>query len=45
MPTKQLNSKLSQKVITLLLVLKILLIGIQAENRIQQGDAAIEVLI
>ncbi|TBR58961.1 hypothetical protein B4U84_24135 [Westiellopsis prolifica IICB1] len=45
MTTKKQTSSLNQKIITLLLVLKILFVGIQAENRIQQGDAPIEVLI
>ncbi|RAM50598.1 MAG: hypothetical protein C6Y22_16130 [Hapalosiphonaceae cyanobacterium JJU2] len=45
MSAKKENSSLNQKIITLLLILKILLVGIQAENRIQQGDAPIEVLI
>ncbi|MBW4433723.1 MAG: hypothetical protein KME28_18895 [Pelatocladus maniniholoensis HA4357-MV3] len=45
MTTRKQTSSLNQKIITLLLVLKILLVGIQAENRIQQEDASIEVLI
>ncbi|MDM9379551.1 hypothetical protein QUB80_02395 [Chlorogloeopsis sp. ULAP01] len=39
------RSLYNRKIISLLLVLKILLIGIKAENRIQQGDTPIEVLI
>ncbi len=45
MPAQKLNSSLSQKVINLLLIVKLMLIGVQADNRIQQGDAPIEVLI
>lgn len=44
MPTQQIKSKLSQKIITSLLILQTLLIGVQVENRIQQGDSPIEVL-
>jgi hypothetical protein len=39
------NSSLSQKVITLLLIMKLMLLGIQTSDRIQQGDAPIQVLI
>ncbi len=45
MSTQKPNSKLSQKIITLLLIVKLMLIGAQADKRIQQGDAPIEVLI
>jgi hypothetical protein len=45
MPTHKSNSSLSQKVITLLLILKLMLIGAQADKRIQQGDTLIEVLM
>jgi hypothetical protein len=39
------NSSLSQKAIALLLIVKLMLIGIQTGDRIQQGDAPIEVFI
>ena len=45
MSTKKRNSSLSQKIITGLLILQTILIGVQAENCIQQGDSPIEVLI
>ncbi len=45
MSIKKRSSSLSQKIITGLLILQTLLIGAQAENRIQQGDSPIEVLI
>ncbi|GAX40536.1 hypothetical protein NIES4075_15020 [Tolypothrix sp. NIES-4075] len=35
----------TQRAITFLLILQTTLIGIKAENRIQQGDSPIEVLI
>lgn len=44
MPTQKIKSKLSQKIITSLLILQTLLIGVQVENRIQQGNSPIEVL-
>lgn len=44
MSTQKLKFKLSQKIITSLLILQTLLIGVQVENRIQQGDSPIEVL-
>ncbi len=45
MSTKKNSSSLSQKIIAGLLILQTLLIGVQAENRIQQGDSPIKVLI
>ena len=42
---KKSNFSLGEKIIALLLVLKITLIGIQANNRLQQGDDKIEILI
>ncbi|AKG21546.1 hypothetical protein [Calothrix sp. 336/3] len=45
MSARKPNSSLSQKAIALLLIVKLMLVGIQADNRIQQGDAPIEVLI
>jgi hypothetical protein len=39
------NSSLRQKIIAWLLIAKLTLVGIQAENRIQRGDSLIEVLI
>jgi hypothetical protein len=45
MSPRKSNSSLSQKLITLLLIVKLMLIGIQTGDRIQQGDAPIEVLI
>jgi hypothetical protein len=42
---KKSNASLLEKLITLLLVLKLTLVGIQANNRLQQGDDKIEVLI
>ncbi len=44
MSAKKRSSSLSQKIIAGLLILKALLIGVQVENRIQQGDSPIEVL-
>ncbi|MBD2663980.1 hypothetical protein B6N60_05019 [Richelia sinica FACHB-800] len=38
-------STLTRKIIALLLVLQTLLLGVQAKNRIQQGDSTIEVMI
>ena len=38
------RSNLRQKIIAGLLILQTLLIGVQVENRIQQGDSPIEVL-
>jgi hypothetical protein len=45
MSTEKNSSSFTQKIITGLLILQTLLIGIQAENRIQQGDLPIEVLL
>lgn len=45
MSVKKSDSKLVNKLIALLLTLQIILLGIQAKNRIQQGDSTIEVLI
>ena len=45
MSVKKSDSKLVNKLMVLLLTLQILLLGIQAKNRIQQGDPTIEVLI
>ncbi|BAY80499.1 hypothetical protein NIES25_69870 (plasmid) [Nostoc linckia NIES-25] len=45
MSTKKRSSRLSERITAGLLILRILLIGIQAENRIQQGDTPIEVLL
>ncbi|AVH66184.1 hypothetical protein [Nostoc sp. 'Peltigera membranacea cyanobiont' N6] len=43
MSIKQTSFK--QKIITGLLIAKLTLIGVQAENRIQQGDSSTEILI
>ncbi|MBW4501356.1 MAG: hypothetical protein KME57_17795 [Scytonema hyalinum WJT4-NPBG1] len=45
MSAKKRSSSLNQKIIAGLLILKTLLIGVQVENRIQQGDSPIEVLL
>jgi hypothetical protein len=45
MPAKKRGQSASQRAIAFLLILQTTLIGVQAENRIQQGDSAIEVLI
>lgn len=45
MSTKKSSFSFSQKIITGLLILQTLLIGVQAENHIQQGDSPIEVLL
>ena len=45
MSAKKRSSSLGQKIIVGLLILKTSLIGVQAENRIQQGDSPIEVLL
>ncbi|MGH1395946.1 MAG: hypothetical protein ACRAVC_18250 [Trichormus sp.] len=42
---KMKRQNLLEKIIALLLVLQTLLLGVQAKNRIQQGDSAIEVMI
>ncbi len=39
------KKNLTQKLIVLLLTVQIILLGIQAKNRIQQGDSTIEILI
>ncbi len=39
------QKNLTQKLIVSLLTLQMILLGIQAKNRIQQGDSTIEVLI
>jgi hypothetical protein len=45
MSTKKNKSSFAQKIVTSLLIFQILLIGVQAENCIQQGDSPIEVLL
>ncbi|MEH1967573.1 hypothetical protein [Nostoc sp.] len=39
------SQKLYRQIITMLLLIQTILIGVNAENRIQQGDSTIEVLI
>ncbi|MFN6562044.1 MAG: hypothetical protein RMY28_019945 [Nostoc sp. ChiSLP01] len=39
------RQKLYRQLITMLLLIQIILIGVNAKNRIQQGDSPIEVLI
>jgi hypothetical protein len=39
------RQKFYRQVMVILLVLQTLLLGVQAKNRIQQGDSAIEVMI
>ncbi|AFZ02627.1 hypothetical protein [Calothrix sp. PCC 6303] len=39
------RQKLYRQIITVLLLVQTILIGVNAENRIQQGDSTIEVLI
>jgi hypothetical protein len=39
------RQKFYRQVMVILLVLQTLLVGVQAKNRIQQGDSAIEVII
>ncbi|MBC1218967.1 hypothetical protein GNF10_23460 [Nostoc sp. UCD121] len=39
------GQKLYRQTITMLLLIQTILIGVNAENRIQQGDSQIEVLI
>ena len=45
MSVKKSDPKLVNKLIAFLLTLQIILLGIQAKNRIQQGDSTIEILI
>ncbi|MBE9206316.1 hypothetical protein IQ244_07280 [Nostoc sp. LEGE 06077] len=45
MSAKKSGQSASQKAITFLLILQTILIGINAENRLQQGDSSIEVLM
>ena len=45
MSIKKSDSKLVNKLIVLLLTLQMILLGIQAKNRIQQGDSLIEIPI
>lgn len=45
MSIKKPSSNLSHRIIAGLLILQTLLIGVQAENRIQQGDSLIGVLL
>lgn len=45
MSVKKPGKSVTQRAIAFLLTLQLTLVGIQAENRIQQGDSAIEVLI
>ncbi|MBD2385373.1 hypothetical protein [Cylindrospermum sp. FACHB-282] len=45
MSAKKSTSRLNQKLIVVLLSLKILLAGIEATERIQQGDSVTETLI
>lgn len=45
MSVKKSGFCVSRKIIAILLILQIILISIQAKNRIQQGDSAIETLI
>jgi len=39
------RQKLYRQIITVLLLIQTILIGVNAENRLQQGDSPIEVLI
>ncbi|MBN4006959.1 hypothetical protein [Nostoc sp. LPT] len=39
------RQKLYRQIITVLLLIQTMLIGVNAENRLQQGDSPIEVLI
>ncbi|HYX17759.1 MAG TPA: hypothetical protein VE944_26060 [Nostoc sp.] len=43
--TQSTRQKLYRQIITMLLLIQTMLIGVDAENRIQQGDSPIEVLI
>ncbi|MCC5601670.1 hypothetical protein [Nostoc favosum] len=45
MPAKKRGQSASQKAIAFLLILQTMLIGVNAENRLQQGDSPIEVLM
>ncbi|MEH2298019.1 MAG: hypothetical protein V7K88_02825 [Nostoc sp.] len=45
MSAKKPAKSVSQRAIAFLLILQTILIGVNAENRIQQGDSPIEVLI
>ncbi|MBW4569098.1 MAG: hypothetical protein KME31_14080 [Tolypothrix carrinoi HA7290-LM1] len=45
MSAKKPGKSATQRAIAFLLILQTTLIGIQAENRIQQGDSPIEVLM
>ncbi|MEH1803276.1 hypothetical protein [Nostoc sp.] len=43
--TQSTRQKLYRQIITVLLLIQTILIGVNAENRLQQGDSQIEVLI
>ncbi|MEH2116518.1 hypothetical protein [Nostoc sp.] len=43
--TQNTRQKLYRQIITVLLLIQTILIGVNAENRFQQGDSTIEVLI
>jgi hypothetical protein len=45
MSAKKPGKSASQRAIAFLLILQTILIGVNAENRIQQGDSPVEVLI
>ncbi|MEH2317972.1 hypothetical protein [Nostoc sp.] len=45
MSAKKPSKSVSQRAIAFLLILQTILIGVNAENRLQQGDSPIEVLI
>ncbi|MBD2604639.1 hypothetical protein H6G81_08875 [Scytonema hofmannii FACHB-248] len=45
MSANKLGKSATQRAIALLLILQTMLIGVSAENRIQQGDSPIEVLM
>ena len=45
MSAKKPGKNASQRAIAFLLILQTILIGVNAENRLQQGDSPIEVLI
>lgn len=45
MSAKKPSKSVSQRAIAFLLILQTMLIGVNAENRIQQGDSPIEVLM
>ncbi len=45
MSAKKRSQSFSERAIAFLLILQTILIGVHAENRLQQGDSPIEVLI